>query len=99
MSLHVPSSQDIITFIVSLFGGSAIGWLFVKYHIQNEAKAALTEDLHNIHKTLDEHDKRMQSIEHDYVQCRFCDMQYKSVHSLLDSMDSKLNILLEKQMH
>ena len=99
MHFQIPSSQDIITFIVSLFGGSAIGWLFVKYHIQNEAKAALAEDIKHIHEALDGHDKRMQAIEHDYVQCRFCDMQYKSVHSLLDSMDSKLNILLEKQMH
>lgn len=94
-----PIVHGIIDFCLALFGGGGLGCLFVKYHIRHEAKAALTEDLTALHEAIEHLDKKVVDIEHDYVQCRFCDMQYKSVHSLLDSMDSKLNILLEKQMH
>lgn len=89
--LVTPSTQDVLAFITSLVFGSGLGCLFVKYHIRNEAKAALTEELASMRD-------KITTIEHEYVQCRFCDMQYNSVHSLLDSMDSKLNILLSQQI-
>lgn len=99
MHNFIPSAQDTIAFCVALVTGSGLGCLFVKYHIRNEAKAALAEDISAIHEHLETLDKKASDIEHDYVQCRFCDMQYNSVHSLLNSMDSKINILLEKQLH
>lgn len=90
--------QDIIVFIVALLASSGIGCLFVKYHIQHEARAAMAEDVGALHDKIHELEQRAATIEHDYVQCRFCDMQYKSMRTILESMDSKINILLNKQL-
>lgn len=99
MHIEIPTTTDTLCFLISLIAGGGAGCLFVKYHIHNEARNALQKELQAIHDRIEKTETRAREIADEYVQCRFCDMQYSNVHSLLDSIDAKLNIILEKQMH
>lgn len=98
MPEFISSMQNIVTYVVAILISSGIACLFVKYHIQHEAKAAMAEDVVSLNDKIHELEQRATTIEHDYVQCRFCDMQYKSMRTILESMDQKINILLNKQL-
>ena len=92
--------KDIVIFFLSFFGGGGLGLLSVKLFIQQQAKAALKEDLESIIKSISELKKEVnqsiKSISSDYVSNNFCKMQHNNLDKLLENMDHKLDIVLEK---
>lgn len=88
---------DITAFILAIFGGGGIGWVLTRLYIQNEAKKAVGPDLTEIKHMMDVIQTDIKSIESNYVQCKYCEMQYSGIHTLFESIDTKLNILLKKE--
>lgn len=81
------SSEQIIAFLASFFGGGGVGFTAVKMFMKNEAKLALKEEIEDIKKEL-------KNIQDDYVTCKFCNMQHSNLDGMLKSINSKLDILI-----
>ena len=88
---------DIVACTLAMFGGSGIGWVLTKLYIRNEARSAVEKDLVEIKHMMDDIRSDIKSIEDNYVQCKYCEMQYSGIHTLFESIDAKLNILLKKE--
>lgn len=69
----------------------------VKLFIKNEAQKALEKDIAEL-KTEDESlHKRINWVENEYVTCKYCTMRHSNLATTLNSMDHKLDILIEKK--
>lgn len=80
---------DIIAFLVSFFGGGGLGYTAVKLFMKSEARAALKDEIEEIKEDI----KQMQD---DYVTCKYCNMQHSNLDGMLKSINSKLDILINK---
>ena len=83
--------HPIIMCIISSFVGGGLGATIVRLLMRNEAKEALKPDITRL-------DKRIDDVENEYVTCRECNANHKSVDSKLESMDKKMDIILETVM-
>ena len=94
------NANDIINFLLFLFGGGGIGFMAVKLFMQREAKTAVKEDLAKIEMSLKELKKELaettKKISDDYVTCKYCNMQHENLNTLLKCMDDKLDVLIER---
>ena len=92
---------DIISFLVSFFGGGGLGWIAVRLFMQKEAKEAVKEDLKKIETSIKELKKEVsdevKKMADDYVTCKYCNMRHENLNTLLKSMDDKLDVLIERQ--
>lgn len=91
------TAAELTAFILAIFGGGGIGWALTRLYIQDEAKKAVHPDLMDIKHSLEMLQTDIKSIEDNYVQCKYCEMQYSGIHTLFESIDAKLNILLKKE--
>ena len=80
---------DIIAFLVSFFGGGGLGYTAVKVFMKSEARAALKDEIGEIKEDIKE-------IQDDYVTCKYCNMQHSNLDGMLKSINSKLDILINK---
>ena len=80
---------DIIAFLVSFFGGGGLGYTTVKLFMKSEARAALKDEIEEIKEDIKE-------IQDDYVTCKYCTMQHNNLDGMLKSINSKLDILINK---
>lgn len=85
----IITSDQIISGLIGCFGGGGTGWAVAKTIIKNAAKEAVKDDIDTINKKIDR-------IEENYVTCKFCTMQHDNLTETLKSMDSKLDILINK---
>lgn len=92
------STSDLIIFLVSFFGGGGLGFVFIKLFIKNEARNAIEPDIKNLKAADDSLHKRINFIENEYVTCKYCDMQHSNLDTLLNSMDRKLDKLIDIKM-
>lgn len=53
-------ARDVVTFIIALFGGGGVGWIFVQLYIKDVAKKALKDDLDKINKSYGELGKKFE---------------------------------------
>lgn len=88
--------KDIVVFLLSFFSGGGLGLLAVKLFIQQQARAAVEEDLKKIENSLKDLRKDVNEALKNYVDCKFCSMQHENLNVLLKSMNSKLDIIIEK---
>lgn len=88
--------KDIVVFLLSFFSGGGLGLLAVKLFIQQQAKAAVNEDIMKIENSLEELRKDVKVALKNYVDCKFCNMQHENLNVLLKTMNNKLDIILEK---
>lgn len=91
------NGHDICIFLFSFFGGGGLGMLAVKLFIKNEAEKAVKEDLLELKAEDDSLHKRINWVEKEYVTCKYCTMQHSNLTTTLNSMDRKLDILIEKK--
>lgn len=84
--MHITTA-DIITFLLSIFGGGGIGYAAVRLFMQKEAKEALKDEIVEIKKDIE-------GIQDNYVTCKFCNMQHSNLDGMLKSIDGKLDILI-----
>lgn len=84
--MHITTA-DIITFLLSIFGGGGIGYATVRLFMQKEAKEALKDEIVEIKKDI-------KGIQDDYVTCKYCNMQHSNLDGMLKSINSKLDILI-----
>lgn len=98
--MHIEFN-DIMTFLLSFFGGSGLGLISVKLFIREESKKAVKEDLATIKTSVKELKQEVSEIvkrmADEYVTCKFCDLQHENLNTLLKCMDDKLDILIERQ--
>lgn len=98
--MHIEFN-DIMTFLLSFFGGSGLGIISVKLFIREEAKKAVKEDLTTIKTSIkelkQEISEAVKRMADEYVTCKFCDLQHENLNTLLKCMDDKLDILIERQ--
>lgn len=80
---------DIIAFLVSFFGGGGLGYTAVKLFMKSEARAALKDEIQDLKTSI-------KDIESDYVTCKYCNMQHSNLDGMLKSINSKLDILINK---
>lgn len=90
--------QDICIFLFSFFGGSGLGMLAVKLFIKNEARKAVETDISELKSEDEALHKRINWVENEYVTCKYCNMQHSNLATTLNSMDHKLDILIEKKI-
>ena len=83
------NGTDIIAFLVSFFGGGGLGYTAVKLFMKSEARAALKDEIEEFKKDIKE-------IQDDYVTCKYCNMQHSNLDGMLKSINSKLDILINK---
>ncbi len=95
-------SNEVLIFLVSFFGGGGIGggvgFAMVKAFMHSEAKKAMKSEISDLKDEDAALHKRINHIENDYVQCKYCDMQHINLKTTMDGMDHKLDILIERQM-
>ena len=84
--MHITTA-DIITFLLSIFGGGGTGYAAVRLFMQKEAKEALKDEIVEIKKNIE-------GIQDNYVTCKFCNMQHSNLDGMLKSIDGKLDILI-----
>ena len=84
--MHITMA-DIMTFLLSIFGGGGIGYATVRLFMQKEAKEALKDEIVEIKKDIE-------GIQDNYVTCKFCNMQHSNLDGMLKSIDGKLDILI-----
>lgn len=84
------STENIITIVLSIIGGGGVGWAVAKNIVRVEARAELKDDIESLHQ-------RANNIENNYVTCKYCNMQHDNLGKTLNSMDKKLDILIEKK--
>lgn len=98
--MHIPN--EVITFLVSVFGGGGIGggvgFAMVKAYMHAEAQEALKETVKDLYSENDALHKRINHIENEYVLCKYCDMQHSNLKNTIDGIDHKLDILIENKM-
>lgn len=83
------TEPDVIAFLFSFFGGGGLGYTAVKLFMKSEAKAALKEEIAEIKEEL-------KTIQENYVTCKYCNMQHNNLDGMLKSINSKLDILINK---
>lgn len=86
--MHITPT-DIITFLISFFGGGGIGYATVKMFMRTEAKEALKDEIEELKDDI-------KDIQEDYVTCKYCNMQHSNLDGMLKSINSKLDILINK---
>lgn len=91
------SIHDLIVFFLSFFGGGGLGFLLIKLFIKSEAHNALEQDIETLKKEDKSLHERINTVEREYVTCKFCNMQHTNLSTTLKSMDRKLDILIEKK--
>lgn len=98
--MHIPN--EVITFLVSVFGGGSIGGgvgiAMVRAYMRTEAQEALKETVKDLYVENEALHKRINHIENDYVLCKYCDMQHSNLKNTIEGMDHKLDILIENKM-
>lgn len=98
--MHI--SNEVITFIASIFGGGgiggSIGFAMVKAYMHSEAQEALKGTVNDLYAENEALHKRINHIENEYVLCKYCDMQHSNLKNTIDGMDHKLDILIENKM-
>lgn len=72
-----------VSISVSVLGG------LIKLFVRSEARKELKDDLTRIHDRID-------NVADDYVPCKYCNMQHQNLDNKLNSMDTKLDILINK---
>lgn len=102
--MNIPT-ETIITFAASFLGGGSVGFSMVRAYMHSEAKKALKPefarhdgDIEELKTKDDALHKRINHVENEYVQCRYCDMQHDNLKTTLDGINHKLDIILEQQM-
>ena len=105
----MQTDGDILTFLATIISGGGIGGgvgvAIVRAFMRSEAKKALKCDIEKIDKDIAElktedealH-KRINHVENDYVQCRYCDMQHNNLENILNDVTHKLDMLIEREM-
>lgn len=88
--------KDIFVFLISFFSGGGLGLIAVKLFIQHQAKVAVKDDLKRIEQNLIDLKKDVNDALKNYVDCKYCSMQHENLNVLLKSMNSKLDIIIEK---
>lgn len=88
--------KDIVVFLLSFFSGGGLGLLAVKLFIQNQAKAALKDDIKELKASITDLREEIKNNLKDFVDCKFCNMQHENLNVLLKTMNNKLDIILEK---
>lgn len=96
MHIEVKDIFIFLSYLLSFFSGGGLGLLAVKLFIQNQAKAAVKDDLKRIEQNLIDLKKDVNDALKDYVDCKYCSMQHENLNVLLKSMNSKLDIIIEK---
>lgn len=91
------SLHDLAVFLLSFFGGGGLGFIAIKLFIKNEAHSALQQDIETLKAEDEALHKRINFVENEYVTCKFCNMQHSNLSTTLNSMDRKLDILIEKK--
>lgn len=81
--------MDLQTIGLSVGGGATVAFAIAKTLMRAEARAELKGDIEKLHDRAD-------SIEEDYVTCKFCNMQHNNLNTTLQSMDNKLDKLIAK---
>lgn len=103
------SMNSLLLGLLSLLGGSGVGWFVAKSAVKEAIKEAIKDDLQELKndiaelkKTSIDEDtklhKRINEVEKNYVASNFCTMQNENTMRLFNSIDHKLNTLLEHNM-
>lgn len=79
-------NDAVYTFLAFLFGGG-VGTAAVKLFVKSEAEKVIKPLVNPLKDDLDK-------VKNTYVQCSYCTMQHANIDHLLNSMDSKLDLLL-----
>ena len=95
--------------VVGFITGSGIGWFVLKAALKASVKELMNEELSAINQSIaklkkgskDEDQKlhnRIDAVEKNYITCEYCKKQNENTERMFDSIDHKLDLLLDHNM-
>lgn len=101
--------MSILGTIAGFITGSGIGWFTLKAALKAAVKELMNEELLAINQNIaklkkgskDEDTKlheRINAIEKNYITCEYCKKQNENTTKMFDSIDHKLDLLLDHNM-
>jgi len=86
--MHLDTSA-IVTIIVSLLGSGGLCWVVIKILLKDTIKEVMKEEIKDIYNEID-------YIKDQFVTCVRCNDRHKAVDDTFKSIDTKLDLIIEK---
>ena len=79
----------IVTIVVSLFGSGGLCWVIIKILLKDTVKETMKEEIKEIYDEIT-------YIKEQFVTCIRCNDRHKAVDDTFKSIDTKLDLIIEK---
>ena len=89
-------TEFIVALFIVLFGGGGIVWAITKTQVKEIAKETMQQDINDLKNEDDKLHIRINKVEDNFVTCNYCNMQHANLKGTLETINSKIDILLEK---